>query len=51
LIRHLQNKCKQKDITIMRILVPQQNTPLKHYLGSLGFHQSHVINFDKPSWD
>jgi ribosomal protein S18 acetylase RimI-like enzyme len=49
LLRQLQSKCKEEDIKIMRILVRQHNTQLRNYIGSLGFHQSKVMIFDKLS--
>lgn len=47
LLSQLQTKCEEDDIQIMRILVPQHNTQLRNYIGSLGFRQSNFINYDK----
>jgi ribosomal protein S18 acetylase RimI-like enzyme len=47
LLNHLQTKCKEEGIKIMRILVRQHNTQLSNYIGSLGFHRSKVVIFDK----
>jgi ribosomal protein S18 acetylase RimI-like enzyme len=47
LLSELQGKCEEEDIQIMRILVPQQDMPLRDYVGALGFRHSHLINFDK----
>ena len=47
LLSQLQTKCEEEDIQIIRVLVPQDNTQMRNYITSMGFHQSKLINFDK----
>jgi ribosomal protein S18 acetylase RimI-like enzyme len=46
LLNQLKKKCKEENIQIIRMFIKQHDTSLKTYLGSLGFHQSNVINYD-----
>jgi GNAT superfamily N-acetyltransferase len=47
LLQHLQSKCKEEGIPVIRMLIPQHSAQLKNYMKSQGFHQSNVLNFDK----
>lgn len=47
LLSQLQRSCKEEDIRIIRIFIPQHNKQLKNYMGAMGFHQSNVIIFDQ----
>jgi ribosomal protein S18 acetylase RimI-like enzyme len=47
LLSELQSKCEEKDIQIMRILVPQNNMRMRNYVSMLGFRYSNFVNYDK----
>jgi ribosomal protein S18 acetylase RimI-like enzyme len=49
LFQELQDKCQDENIQRMRILIPDHNKNLVNYLTTMGFHQSNVLNFDRPT--
>jgi GNAT superfamily N-acetyltransferase len=46
LMHRIRLKCKEDNVKLIRMLVPNHDAELKHYLGLLGFRPSNVINFD-----
>ena len=47
LVNELLSHCQAEDIPAVRALVDQNNDALRHFIESLGFQRSKIINYDR----